>query len=102
MADNSKRTGAAIEAHYQFVLWLSPTLEKFPRDSKFTLVSRPTHHGRSRQSRWKGAGMAKGQALSGFECQIGSTIARTSVGVITAIGRCPINGWADMASVAGH
>jgi len=31
MIDNSKRTGAAVEAHYQFPLWLGPTLEKFPK-----------------------------------------------------------------------
>jgi hypothetical protein len=35
MTDNSKRTGAAIGAHYQFIAWLVPngpvsiTLEKF-------------------------------------------------------------------------
>jgi hypothetical protein len=40
MADNAKRTGAAIEAHYRFLLWLSPTLEKFPRDKRFTLGDR--------------------------------------------------------------
>jgi hypothetical protein len=40
MSDNSKRTGAAIEAHYQFLLWLAPTLEKFPRSQKFTLGDR--------------------------------------------------------------
>jgi hypothetical protein len=28
MTDNSKRTGAAIEAHYQFLAWLVPTIEK--------------------------------------------------------------------------
>ena len=26
MTDNSKRTGAAIEAHYQFLAWLVPTI----------------------------------------------------------------------------
>jgi hypothetical protein len=31
MTDNSKRTGAAIEAHYRFVVWLVPTIEKFPK-----------------------------------------------------------------------
>ena len=40
MADNSKHTGAAIEAHYQFLLWLLPTVEKFPRSHKFTLGDR--------------------------------------------------------------
>ena len=40
MADNSKRTGAAVEAHYQFLLWLLPTVEKFPKSHKFTLGDR--------------------------------------------------------------
>lgn len=40
MTDNAKRTGAAIEAHYQFLLWLGPTLENFPKDKKFTLGDR--------------------------------------------------------------
>ena len=31
MTDNSKRTGAAIEVHYQFLAWLAPTIEKFPK-----------------------------------------------------------------------
>jgi hypothetical protein len=31
MTDNSKRTGAAIEAHYQFIAWLVPAIEKFPK-----------------------------------------------------------------------
>jgi hypothetical protein len=30
MSDNSKRTGPAVEAHYQFLTWLLPTVEKFP------------------------------------------------------------------------
>ena len=40
MSDNAKRTGAALEAHYQFLLWLGPTLEKFPKSHKFTLGDR--------------------------------------------------------------
>ena len=40
MADNAKRTGSAIEAHYRFLLWLGPTLEKFPKDKRFTLGDR--------------------------------------------------------------
>lgn len=40
MTDNSKRTGAAIEAHYQFLVWLLPTVEKIPRSHKFTLGDR--------------------------------------------------------------
>jgi hypothetical protein len=37
MPDNSKRTGAAIEAHYRFLAWLVPTIEKFPKSQKFTI-----------------------------------------------------------------
>jgi hypothetical protein len=40
MTDNSKRTGAAIEAHYQFLAWLAPTIEKFPKSHKFTIGDR--------------------------------------------------------------
>jgi hypothetical protein len=40
MTDNSKRTGVAIEAHYQFLTWLMPTVEKFPRSHKFTIGDR--------------------------------------------------------------
>jgi hypothetical protein len=40
MADNSRRTGAAVEAHYQFLAWLLPVLEKFPRPRKFSLGDR--------------------------------------------------------------
>ena len=37
MIDNSKRTGAAVEAHYQFLMWLVPAIEKFPKSHKFTI-----------------------------------------------------------------
>jgi len=40
MTDNSKRTGGAIEAHYQFVLWLVPAVARFPKRPKFTLGDR--------------------------------------------------------------
>ena len=40
MTDHSRRTGAAIEAHYRFLIWLMPTIEKFPRSHKFTLGDR--------------------------------------------------------------
>lgn len=40
MADNSKRTGAAVEAHYHFLVWLIPTVTKFPKNHKFTLGDR--------------------------------------------------------------
>lgn len=38
--DNSRRTGPALEQTYQFVLWLIPAVEKFPRAQKFLLGDR--------------------------------------------------------------
>ncbi len=32
MTDNSKRTGVAIEAHYQFLAWLVPTNRKISEE----------------------------------------------------------------------
>jgi hypothetical protein len=40
MADNAKKTGAAVEAHFQLLMWLIPTVEKFPRSQKFLLGDR--------------------------------------------------------------
>jgi len=40
MTDNSRPTGAAVEAHYQFLAWLVPTIEKFPKSHKFTIGDR--------------------------------------------------------------
>jgi hypothetical protein len=40
MTDHARRTGPALEAHQQFILWLVPTVEKFPRSQKFTLGDR--------------------------------------------------------------
>ena len=40
MTDHSKRTGPAIEAHYQFLLWLVPTVDRFPRAQKFVFGDR--------------------------------------------------------------
>src|SRR5450631_2317988 len=40
MTDNSRQTGAAIEAHYRFLVWLVPTIEKFPKSHKFTVGDR--------------------------------------------------------------
>ena len=36
----ARETGPALEAMYQFVQWLVPTLEKFPRSQKFLLGDR--------------------------------------------------------------
>lgn len=36
----ARRGSAALEKHYRFVLWLVPTVEKFPRAQKFTLGDR--------------------------------------------------------------
>jgi 23S rRNA-intervening sequence protein len=35
-----RANGPALERHYQFVLWLIPTLEKMPRAQKFLLGDR--------------------------------------------------------------
>jgi hypothetical protein len=40
MADNARMTGAAVEAHYQFLNWLMPTVDKFPRGQRFLLGDR--------------------------------------------------------------
>ncbi len=40
IADNSRQTGAALEETYRFLLWLMPTVEKFPRSYKFVLGDR--------------------------------------------------------------
>ena len=40
MADNARRTGPAVEAQFQFLQWLVPTIEGFPRSQKFTLGDR--------------------------------------------------------------
>ena len=34
------QTGPALEKYYQFLLWLIPTIEKFPRSQKFLLGDR--------------------------------------------------------------
>ena len=38
--DGARTTGSALEAHYRFVVWLVPTLERFPRSQKFLLGDR--------------------------------------------------------------
>lgn len=38
--DNARGTGPAVEKTYQFVAWLVPTLEKFPRSQEFLLGDR--------------------------------------------------------------
>ena len=40
LSDHAKQTGVALEKAYQFVLWLVPTVEKFPRAQKFLLGDR--------------------------------------------------------------
>ena len=40
MFDSSRRTGPALEAHFQFIQWLVPTVERFPRRQKFLLGDR--------------------------------------------------------------
>jgi len=38
--DNARRTGPALEAMYQFIVWLVPAVEKFPKAQKFLLGDR--------------------------------------------------------------
>ena len=38
--DGARTTGAALEAHYRFLLWLVPTVDRFPRKQKFLLGDR--------------------------------------------------------------
>jgi hypothetical protein len=38
--NNARRTGPALEAMYQFLLWLIPTIDRFPRSQKFVLGDR--------------------------------------------------------------
>ena len=40
MSDNAKHTGAAVESHYQFLMWLALAVEKFPKSHKFTVGDR--------------------------------------------------------------
>jgi hypothetical protein len=40
MSDNTRRTGPAVESHYQFLMWLAPAIDRFPRSKKFTLGDR--------------------------------------------------------------
>jgi len=39
-ANNARRTGPALEAMYQFMLWVVPTIDDFPRARKFVLGDR--------------------------------------------------------------
>jgi hypothetical protein len=39
-ADRSRKSGVALEKTYQFLLWLIPAVEKFPRSQKFLLGDR--------------------------------------------------------------
>jgi hypothetical protein len=38
--DRSRRSGIALEKCYQFLLWLIPAVEKFPKSQKFLLGDR--------------------------------------------------------------
>ena len=40
MADNARRTGPAVEAHFQLINWLMETVERFPKSQKFLLGDR--------------------------------------------------------------
>ena len=38
--DHARATGAVLEAHYRFIVWLAPAVERFPRSQKFLLGDR--------------------------------------------------------------
>ncbi len=38
--DHARSTGPALDAHYRFVTWLVPSVERFPRGQKFLLGDR--------------------------------------------------------------
>ena len=38
--DRTLETGQALDCHYRFILWLIPTLARFPRSQKFLLGDR--------------------------------------------------------------
>ena len=38
--DGARATGPALESHYRFLLWLIPTVARFPRNQKFLLGDR--------------------------------------------------------------
>ena len=40
MSPSERRYGPALEAHFQFLMWLIPAVEKFPRTQKFLLGDR--------------------------------------------------------------
>ena len=39
MRDDARRTGPAVEAHYQLLNWLMPTIARFPREQRFLLAA---------------------------------------------------------------
>jgi hypothetical protein len=39
-SDHSRKSGVALEKIYQFLLWLIPAVEKFPKSQKFLLGDR--------------------------------------------------------------
>lgn len=40
MSQASRQVGPVLEAHFQFLLWLVPALNRFPRDQRFLLGDR--------------------------------------------------------------
>ena len=38
--DRSRETGPALESHFRFLVWLVPTVKRFPRRQKFLLGDR--------------------------------------------------------------
>jgi hypothetical protein len=49
MTDNARKTGAAVEAHFRFLIWLVAAVEKFLLTQKFLLGDRMVHYQGRRQ-----------------------------------------------------
>ena len=49
MNGHTRRTDPAVEAHYQFLLWLVPTVDRFPKSQKFVFGDRVLNLARYRR-----------------------------------------------------
>jgi 23S rRNA-intervening sequence protein len=68
MVEAAKQSGIALEKAYQLMLWLMPTVEKFPRSQKFLLGDR-----------------IQGAALDIIEGLVEATYARNRLPVLRAV-----------------
>ena len=93
--DNARRTGAALEAHFQFLLWLIPAVARFPRSQKLLLTDRiQTAALDVFDSAWKPPIRGREESISPARSRarqpaaISSTRFRTYEAASAAAGRC--------------